>query len=197
MTALSIPKPLSRFARRGIPFPRLAIPRPLSAFLTNLASKAGHLVRTTSAPYNLATGCGDDDGPAPSGCTWPTGLAATYTVTGWSGLAACPLCDASSAPAWPGTVYHVGAGCVWWAIDTDYDPFSINGVSLDIAYTQILLRTSVTPARWELYIACSSTTHPTQTMWYGYKTTGSTPAGAYTLVGSDCSNTRPTMTVTE
>jgi len=38
---------------------------------------------------------------------------------------------------------------LWWALDPGFDPFSINGVSLDITYTQLLLRTNVTPCRWE------------------------------------------------
>jgi hypothetical protein len=84
---------------------------------------------------------------------------------------------------------------VWWAIDSELDPFSINGVMLDITYTQVLLRTTVTPCRWELYIACGSFTNPTKIMWYGYKTTGATPVGTYSFVGSDCGNTAATMSV--
>jgi hypothetical protein len=122
-------------------------------------------------------------------------LAGTYQVQGAGGLSGCPGCDASTDPAWDGTLYHIGAGCVWWAADPTFDPLSLNGVSLDITYTQVLLRTDVSPCRWELYIACGSATNPTKTMWAGYKTTGSTPAGTYAFVSSDCGNTTPTLTI--
>jgi hypothetical protein len=168
-------------------------------FFSNLATKAGNLVRTVAEPFHLATGCGSGSGggggPAPCACGWPSGLSNTYTVGGFGGLSACSECDSSGDPPWPGTLYHAGGGCVWWAIDPGFDSFSISGATLDITYTQVLLRTTVTPCRWELYIACTSLTHPTKTMWYGYKTTGSTPAGTYSFVGSDCGNATPTMTV--
>jgi len=160
------------------------------AMLSHLAEKAGQLLRTTHLPYHLSDSCG---GGAP--CSCPAGLANTYTVSGFGSLAGCPLCDASSDPAWPGTLYQTGTACLWWALDPGVDPFSINGVSLDITYTQLLLRTNVTPCRWELYIACGSVLNPTKTMWWGYKTTGSTPVGTYSFVGSDCGNTAATMTV--
>ena len=164
------------------------------AHLVNLAERAGNLVRTLAQPYHLASGCGGGP-PAPCTCGWPGGLAATYTVSGWASLAPCPSCDTTSFPEWTGALNHIGSGCVWWAADSNFDPTNINGAMLDITYTQVLLRTTVTPCRWELYIACTSTTHPTRTLWYGYKTTGATPAGTYTFVGSDCGNTTPTMTI--
>ena len=164
------------------------------AHLINLVGRGGNLLRTRAQPFHLASDCGGG-GAAPCSCTWPSGLAFAYTVSGWGGLAACRTCDASSDPAWSGALNHIGSGCVWWAADAMFDPTSVNGSMLDITYTQVLLRTTVTPCRWELYIACASTTHPTRTMWYGYKTTGTTPAGTYTFVGSDCGNTQPTMTV--
>lgn len=148
--------------------------------------KAGKLVWCASCP------CGGS--PAPCSCAWPTGLSATYTVSGWGALSACPTCDADATdPAWTGTLSHIGSGCTWWAADTMFNPLSINGVLLDITYTAIVLNT--TACRWELYIACASLTNPTKKMWYGYKTTGSTPAGTYNFAGSDCGNTTPTMTV--
>jgi len=186
MSSVSIPKLWSP-ARPRI----LGWGAPL-AHLVNLAQRAGNLLRTTAQPYHLTTNCG---GAAPCTCAWPTGLSTTYTVSGWGSLTTCPDCDSSTASSWPGTLYHIGSGCVWWAADASFDPWSINGSALDIAYTQILLRTSVTPCRWELYIACSSVAFPTQTMWYGYKTTGATPAGTYSFVGSDCGNTTAVMTV--
>ena len=103
------------------------------------------------------------------------------------------MCDSSSDPAWDGTLYHIGGGCIWWAADPTFDSLSINGSLLDITYTTVLLNT--TACRWELYIACASLSNPTQTMWYGYKTGGSTPVGTYNFVSSDCGNTTPTMTV--
>ena len=161
------------------------------AHLVNLYQRAGQLVRTLSAPYHLSD-CG---GAAPCECAWPAGLGSIYTVSGFAGLAACPTCDADSTdPPWDGSLHHVGAGCVWWAADASFDPLNINGVMLDITYTQVLLRTT-TPCRWELYIACGSAINPTQTMWAGYKTGGSTPAGTYSFVSSDCGNTTATMTV--
>jgi hypothetical protein len=166
--------------------------------MANLAKKLGNLVRTVSSPFHLATGCGTGDGgsgPAPCICGWPTGLAATYTVSGFGALSVCWECDSSTDPPWDGTLYHAGGGCIWWAINPDFDPLSINGAILDVTYTQILLRTNVMPCRWELYIACTSLTNPTQTMWYGYKTTGSTPVGTYGFAGSDCGNSTPVMTV--
>lgn len=178
---------LTSVIRHGI---RLSGRGPL-AVLLDLAQKAGNLLRTTMQPYHLTTGCAN---PAPCTCTWPSGLNATYTVTGWSGLSACSGCDASTDPAWTGALNHIGSGCIWWAADTSFDPLSINGSMLDITYTQVLLRTT-TPCRWELYIACTSVVNPTKTMWSGYKTGGSTPAGTYALVASDCGNTTPTMTV--
>jgi hypothetical protein len=121
----------------------------------------------------------------------------SYTVAGFGGLAVCGTCDASADPAWTGVFNHIGGGCVWWAADAFFDPLSINGVSLDITYTQILLNTTSTPCRWEMYIACGSAINPTQKLWYGYKTGGSSPAGTYSFVGSDCGNTGPaTLTVT-
>ena len=160
------------------------------AHLVSLYQRAGQLIRTAASPYHLS-----DCGGAPCECAWPDGLAATYTVSGFGSLSACPECDTDTADlAWDGTLNHVGAGCVWWAADAEFDPLSINGVMLDITYTQVLLRTS-SPCRWELYIACGSGINPTQTMWAGYKLGGSTPAGTYTFVSSDCGNTTSTMTV--
>lgn len=160
--------------------------------LLDLATKAGHLLRLTSQPYHLTTGCGS---PAPCTCAWPTGLNTVYTVSGWSSLSTCPNCDSSTDPVWTGALNHIGSGCIWWAADTSFDPLSINGSMLDITYTQVLLRTNL-PCRWELYIACGSAINPTQTMWFGYKNGGLTPAGVYTRAGSDCGNTMPTtMTV--
>ena len=182
----------------SISIPKLWVPRQrtrwsrLLAHFASLSQRAGHLVRTTASPYHLS-GCGA--AAAPCTCAWPTGLSSVYTVSGWAGLSPCPLCDSSTDPAWSGAVNHSGSGCIWWAADANFDPLSIDGKSLDITYTQILLRTTVTPCRWELYIACASVTNPTQTMWYGYKTTGTTPAGTYLFVGSDCGNSTPTMTV--
>jgi hypothetical protein len=177
-----------------LPRPRAPrFPRGILAHLASLYQRAGNLVRTASSPFHLSD-CG---GPgAPCTCNWPTGLAPTYQVQGLAGLSPCPTCDSSADPAWDGTLYNDGPGCVWWAADAAFDPRSINGVSLDILYTQVLLRTNVSPCRWELYIACGSATNPTRNMWVGYKTTGSTPAGTYAFVSSDCGNTTPTMTVT-
>ena len=163
-------------------------------FLSTLASRAGHLLRTISSPFHLTNGCGST---GPCSCTWPDGLSATYTVSGLGSLSPCPSCDASTDPPWDGVFHHTGAGCIWWAADAAFDPRSINGDMLDITYTQILLRTTTTPCRWEMYIACTSVINPTATMWSGYKTwaPGSTPAGTYSLVSSDCGNTTPTLTV--
>lgn len=165
--------------------------RGLLAHLASLYQSGGQLVRTASAPFHLSD-CGEDD--APCICGWPDGVATTYTVSGFGSLAGCSGCDADSADsAWDGTLNHIGAGCVWWAADEDYDPLSINGVMLDITYTQLLLRTN-DPCQWELYIACGSETNPTKTMWAGYKLGGSTPAGTYTFMSSDCGGSG-TMTV--
>jgi hypothetical protein len=177
-----------------MPRARSSLIRGALAHLVSLYQRAGNLVRTAASPFHLSD-CGGG-GPAPCVCTFPTGLSATYQVQGATGLSACPDCDPSTDPAWDGTLYNFGTGCVWWAADPAFDPLSLNGVSVDIAYTQILLRTTVTPCRWELYVACGSATNPTRTMWAGYKTTGSTPAGTYAFVRSDCGDTTPTMTVT-
>ena len=155
------------------------------AWFSHLAERAGNLLRTTGSPYHLSTGCGGS--PAPCSCTG--GLGNVYTVSGFAGLSGCSGCDASSDPVWDGKLYQTGTACLWWALDPGFDPFSINGVSLDITYTQLLLRTTVSPCRWELYIACGSLVNPTKTMWAGWKTTGSTPVGTYTFVSSDCGNT--------
>lgn len=187
MSVISIP---NLWAPRPRQRPRLA---PLLAHFASLSQRAGHLVRTTAAPYHLS-GCGGG-GPAPCTCLWPTGLSSTYTVSGFGSLATCSTCDSSSAAAWSGGLNHTGSGCIWWAADAHFDPLSINGKMLDITYTQLLLRTTVTPCRWELYIACTSLTNPTKTMWSGYKTTGATPVGTYSFVASDCGNSTPTMTV--
>jgi hypothetical protein len=168
------------------------------AFLSDLAQRAGDLLRTTSTPYHLSTSCGGPPPPpppTPAPCTCPSGLASIYTVNGFGALAGCSQCDASLDPGWPGTIYQSGAACLWWALDPGFDPFSVNGKTLDLSYTQLLLRTTVSPCRWELYIACTSTLNPTKTMWAGWKTTGSTPVGTYTFVSSDCGNTTATMTV--
>jgi hypothetical protein len=145
--------------------------------------------------YASCAACtGGGGGGAPCACAWPAGLSATYTVSGFGSLGTCPDCDPDTTdPAWDGTLNHIGGGCVWWAADSSFDPLSINGAMLDITYTQVVLNT--TACRWELYIACGSVINPTQTMWSGYKTTGSTPAGTYSFVSSDCGNTTPTMTV--
>jgi hypothetical protein len=165
--------------------------RRLLAHLTDLATLGGQIVRTLSAPFHFSH-CASS---APCSCNWPTGLLATYTVSGWGGLATCSQCDSSSDPAWSGTLNHVGSGCIWWAANATFDSLSINGSLLDITYTQVLLRTTTTPCRWELYIACASLTNPTQTMWAGYKIGGSTPVGTYSFVSSDCGNTTATMTI--
>ena len=154
-------------------------------------------MRTTATPYHLTDGCASGGGgPAPCACGYPTGLAPTYTVNGAAGIVGCPTCtDATGGtPAWEGTLHHA-SGCVWWAADASFDPLSIGGKQLDITYTQILLRTNVTPCRWELYIACLRSGFASPNIWYGYKTTGSTPAGTYSFVGSDCGITTATMTV--
>lgn len=165
--------------------------RQILAHLVSLYQRAGQLVRTASSPHHLSD-CGSS-GDCP--CSWPTGLSSTYTVSGFGGLAGCSGCDDdSSDPPWDGTLNHIGGGCVWWAADTAFDPRSINGFLLDIAYTQVLLRTA-SPCRWELYIACGSTVNPTKTMWAGYKLGGTTPAGTYTFMSSECGNTTATMTV--
>jgi len=163
--------------------------RRILAHLVSLYQRAGQLVRTASSPYHLSN-CG-----SPCECSWPDGLSATYTVSGFGELSACSECDADTAdPPWDGTLNHIGGGCVWWAADAEFDPLSINGVMLDITYTQVLLRTS-SPCRWELHIACGSAINPTQTMWAGYKSGGDTPAGTYLFMSSDCGNTTGTMTV--
>lgn len=164
--------------------------RGMLAHLLDLAVGAGQILRTLTAPFHFAFCTA-----GPCVCTWPDGLAATYTVSGWEALAACTDCDASGDPAWGGDLHHIGAGCVWWAADESFDPLSINGHTLDITYTQVLLRTTATPCRWELYIACTSATHPTRTLWSGYKIGGTTPAGTYTFVASDCGNTTGTMKI--
>jgi hypothetical protein len=165
--------------------------RAILAYFLDLVTAAGNILRTVAAPFHFSQ-C---TAATPCTCTWPGGLSATYTVSGADALATCGECDASSDPGWSGALHHIGSGCVWWAADASFDPLSINGSMLDITYTQVLLRTTATPCRWELYIACGSLTNPTKTMWSGYKIGGSTPAGTYAFVGSDCGNTTPTMTI--
>ena len=165
------------------------------SLLINLVRNAFHLLRISTAPYHLSTTCSSGGGPAPCTCTYPTGLASTYTVSGFGSLGACPECDTSTDAAWPGTMYHVGAGCSWWAANATFDPYSINGHTLDIAYTQLRLNGSASPCRWELVITCGSTLNPSKILWLGYKTTGLTPVGTYAFSSSDCGNTAPTMTV--
>ena len=170
--------------------PRIITPFDL---FSHLVQSAGNLLRTPNLPYHLSDGCPSHTTPAP--CSCPGSLATTYTVSGFGGLSPCPTCDASTDPQWPGTVYQTGRACLWWALSPTFDPYSINGVALDVSYTQILLNTAVSPCRWELYIACASTLFPTKTMWAGQKLTDPNPTGTYTLVSSDCGNTTPTMTV--
>jgi len=168
----------------------------LISFLINLVRNASNLLRTTSTPYHLSNSCpAGGDGSAPCTCNYPTGLSSTYTVSGFGSASVCGTCDASSDPAWPGTLYHVGAGCAWWAVDSNFDPYSINGVSLDISYTQMRLNGTASPCRWELVISCGSVTNPPKTVWFGIKTTGATPAGTYTFVSSQCGSGPATMTV--
>ena len=163
------------------------------AFFSHLVQTAGNLLRTSISPYHLSNGCPSGSTPAP--CTCPSGLAGTYTVSGFNALAACTTCDLSSDPPWPGTLYLSGEACLWWALSPDFNPYNIAGRSLDISYTQLLLNNTVSPCRWELYIACGGLHVPTKTLWSGYKTTGPTPAGTYSFVSSDCGNTTPTITV--
>ena len=176
---------------RHLNFPGATGLRSFLAHFASLYQRAGALVRTGSSPHHLS----DCSPSAPCECSWPDALSATYTVSGFGSLSACPECDADATdPPWDGKLNHVGAGCVWWAADSSFDPLSINGAMLDITYTQVLLRTT-SPCRWELYIACGSAINPTQTMWAGYKNGGSTPAGTYTFMSSDCGNTVGTMGV--
>jgi len=163
-------------------------------FFSHLTNRAGHLLRTLTTPFHLTNGCSSGGG-SPAPCTCPPSLASTCTVSGFGALTACPTCDPSSDTNWDGKLYQSGEACLWWALTPDFNPYNINGHSLDISYTQLLLNSTVSPCRWELYIACTSLTHPTQTMWSGHKTTGTTPIGLYTLTSSDCGNTTPTMTV--
>jgi len=167
----------------------------LISFLINLVRNVSNLLRTSATPYHLSTTCNSGGGGAPCTCNYPTGFSATYTVSGFGSLSTCGTCDASTDPDWPGTMYHVGSGCSWWAIDSDFDPYSINGVSLDISYTQLRLNGAASPCRWELVISCGSIINPPKTVWFGVKTTGSTPVGTYTFVSSDCGSSQPTMTV--
>jgi hypothetical protein len=170
---------------------------PLSAaiaFLVNLVRNASHLLRISGTPYHLSITC-DSGGGSPCECTYPTGLSATYTVSGFGALSTCSGCDASTDPPWPGTMYNVGSGCIWWALDDDFDPFSINGHSLEISFTQLRLNGVASPCRWELVISCGSLVNPSKILWLGYKTTGLTPVGTYTFSSSECGNTTPTMTV--
>ena len=140
--------------------------------------------------FSSCAACTSGGGGAPCSCAWPAGLSATYTVAGTGSIGTCPLCDSDTTdPAWDGSFHHVGGGCVWWAADASFDPLSINGAMLDITYTQIVLNAAA--CRWEMYIACGSVINPTQTMWWGTKTTGSTPAGNFSFQGSDCGNTAP------
>ena len=112
--------------------------RAVLAHLVTLFQRAGQLLRTMSSPYHLS-----DCGGAPCECAWPEGLSATYTVSGFTSLSTRPECDVDATdPPWDGTLNHVGAGCVWWAADAEFDPLSINGAMLDITYTQVLLRTT-------------------------------------------------------
>jgi hypothetical protein len=168
----------------------------LISWLINLVRNTSNLLRTSSTPYHLATSCPPDNGgDAPCVCTYPTGLSSTYTVSGFGSLVPCGGCDSSSDPPWPGTMYHVTTGCIWWATDATFDPFSINGHILDISYTQLRLNGTASPCRWELAICCGSVLFPTKIMWVGYKTAGTTPVGIYDFASSDCGNTTPTMSV--
>jgi hypothetical protein len=169
------------------------------SFLINLVRNTTNLLRTASTPYHLANSCpsgGGGGGSTPCTCNYPTGFSSTYTVGGFGSASACGTCDASTDPAWPGTMYHVGSGCTWWAIDSNFDPYNINGVSLDISYTQLRLNGTASPCRWELVISCGSIINPPKTVWFGVKTTGSTPVGTYTFVSSQCGTGPSTMTVT-
>ena len=192
MIALPLPSPRLRVPAsprhlQTIP----AFPRRFLEFLTGHLKHgtSGHLLR--SAAGHLINTCGGGGSPAP--CVCPPGLASTYTVSGFGGLAGCDGCDSSTDGEWSGALYHVGTGCAWWAADDNFDPLSINGTKLHITYTQLIL--STTACRWELYIACSAPALPPVKMWVGYKTTGNTPAGTYSLASSDCGNTQATMTV--
>src|SRR4051812_4367446 len=104
-------------------------------YFSHLVQSAGHLLRTTTTPYHLSNGCPSHSTPAP--CTCPSDLAETYTVSGFDSLTACGTCDASSDPPWPGTLYLSGEACLWWALSPDFNPYNINGRSLDISYTQL------------------------------------------------------------
>lgn len=130
------------------------------------------------------------------GCSCTPNSPPTVTVHGWESLAACDTCDADGTdPGWDGTLYWPGAACAWWAADPFFDPLSINGYMMDITYTQIDF--NPTTCTWSLYIACTSLSNPTKTMWHGTKVGGSTPVGTYNFVDSECGNTGPaTMTVT-
>lgn len=167
--------------------PNLWLPTWLTGHLKHGAS--GHLLR--SAAGHLINACASGGPPAP--CVCPSGLASTYTVSGFAGLSGCDGCDSSSDAEWSGALFRVGTGCAWWAADDSFDPLSLSGTKLHITYTQLIL--STTACRWELYIACSAPSLPPAKMWVGYKTVGTTPAGVYSFASSDCGNTQPTMTV--
>jgi hypothetical protein len=170
----------------SIPRPRLWLPAWFANHLKHGAD--GHLLRRGTSGHLINT--------CAAACLCPpTGVSTAYTVSGFGGLSPCGTCDPGTDPPWNGTLNRVNTTCVWWAADPGFDPLTINGVELDITYTQIALNTS--PCRWELYIACYSATHPTAIMWWGTKTyAGGNPAGTYAIAGSDCGNTTTSMTVT-
>lgn len=152
---------------------------------------AGHLQQGSSG-HLLCGNVGHLSNEAtdpPSSC--PSGLSDLYRIVDISALVACPTCisECENVRPWDGhfAVAISIAPCVWHAQNRDGFGESENEClqvnSVDLAISSLSLDS--TPSRWSISINCNET-DGIDSIWFGEKSTGLTPAGFYTRI-SGCS----------
>lgn len=120
-------------------------------------------------------------GPPPTPCVCPGGLSTTYLVSGWDTLGT-GLCGTACIAEGDCTgtnftgVLTLLVPCEWVCASST----CLNGM-LSTIYV-ILNNTSAT-CFWQLYFECNVGISGC-TYWYGWKSTGLTPAGTYALANT-------------
>ena len=141
--------------------------------------------------YTRTSGCGG--GPstltieALPGAT-PLVIPTCYKISGYVdgdfNLTTCPNKASSGAGAWDGSfpAYAPQGGyCDWMIQNADPTSYSISGKQLSgVDYSHIAFNAST--CQWNLLLGTYSGGAESD-IWFGYKSTGNTPAGVYTRTG--------------